>query len=182
MYSFKNIWIYLCKDVHMYAHLSDSFAICTAPMPCVDIMKQWRCSEPIDAFTYVITLSCRNKNKLISIFQIGNVAWLYFVHHLSYHTLYDRCSNYLFWLFLFCLLLFCWLHFPFDSRPLLACARGTFGADCAQQCDCTGRTCHPVTGECACEAGETGKKCEKRKTDYHELWFDNMSHQGRHPN
>ena len=149
---------------------------------CVCILTT---SEYISVKTSICThthLIHRNKNKVVSIFQIGNVAWLYFVHHLSYHTLYDRCSNYLFWLLFFCLLLFCSLHFPFDSPPLLACARGTFGADCAQQCDCTGRTCHPVTGECACEAGETGKKCEKRKTDYHELWFDNMSHQGRHPN
>lgn len=47
---------------------------------------------------------------------------------------------------------------------LPACLPGTYGASCAQQCDCqAGVSCHHETGRCGCPVGLTGTGCEQRK-------------------
>ena len=41
-----------------------------------------------------------------------------------------------------------------------ACPRGRYGKNCRFDCKCSGSECNPQTGECICEAGKMGKKCE----------------------
>ena len=35
------------------------------------------------------------------------------------------------------------------------------GANCLRQCQCKNGACDPATGECQCEAGWTGLRCDR---------------------
>ncbi len=48
-------------------------------------------------------------------------------------------------------------------QSMLECPQGTFGANCAENCNCqNGAQCDHVTGVCIC-VGYTGARCETRK-------------------
>ncbi len=46
--------------------------------------------------------------------------------------------------------------------PRLACPTNRYGPNCVKSCFCYGRShCHPIHGNCTCEAGLTGPGCWK---------------------
>lgn len=51
-----------------------------------------------------------------------------------------------------------------DEIELAACVNGYYGNGCKSRCQC-GNTepCDHVTGACSCQAGFTGRGCEKRE-------------------
>ena len=41
------------------------------------------------------------------------------------------------------------------------CPRGKYGQHCSQDCRCAkGSKCNPENGQCICEAGKMGTRCE----------------------
>lgn len=44
-----------------------------------------------------------------------------------------------------------------------ACEPGRWGLNCANQCDCRSSvgSCDPVTGQCHCDVGFTGPRCDQ---------------------
>ena len=56
----------------------------------------------------------------------------------------------------------------------LPCRTSTYGKGCMQPCQCKHGSCHPVTGQCTCQPGYQGPKCDlpcKVSNLYHNLDF-----------
>eukprot|EP00105_Crassostrea_gigas_P043042 XP_019927190.1 PREDICTED: receptor-type tyrosine-protein phosphatase kappa-like isoform X2 [Crassostrea gigas] len=57
----------------------------------------------------------------------------------------------------------CWANLEICEVEVNACAFGTYGPYCENQCNCKGETCDPETGLClsGCSEGRMGPKCDQ---------------------